>query len=160
MKYITIITARILFCLLCVVSLNSNAIKVFRIDDSASQPVDAQGQLNWKSLLPVGADAHTVEANTRVNIKLDVKPWLGQRGRIYLVLPVLSQGVAETLSVDWVTQGRLQPGRLGANRRGLVYQGSINTQILEDVMTLKVAGDGRRITSPQRLQFYFEIEPE
>jgi hypothetical protein len=157
MKYITSITACILFCVLCVTSMNSNAIKVFRVDDSASQPVEAQSQLNWKSLLPVGADAHTVEASTRVNIKLDVKPWLGQRGRIYLVLPL---GVAETLSVDWITQGRLIPGRLGANRRGLVYQGIINAQILEDVMTLKVSGDGRKITSQQRLQFYFEIEPE
>jgi hypothetical protein len=138
-------------------SLDSSAANVFRVDDSASQPVEAQSQLRWKSLVPRGADANEVETVVRVNIKLDVRPWQGRRGRIYMALPPVATG---PLNVEWTTQGRLQPGRLIAGGRGLVYQGPISTQILDDVMNVQISGDGRRISSPQRLQFYFEIEPE
>jgi hypothetical protein len=138
-------------------SADTQAANVFRVDDSGSQPVEAQSQLRWKSLVPRGADANEVETVVRVNIKLDVRPWQGRRGRIYMALPPIVTG---PLSVEWTTQGRLQPGRLVAGGRGLVYQGPITAQILDDVMTVQISGDGRRISSPQRLQFYFEIEPE
>lgn len=142
---------------LLVATASANAANVFRVDDSGSQPVEAQSQLRWKSLVPRGVDANEVETTVRVNIKLDVRPWQGRRGRIYMALPPLATG---PLNVEWATQGKLQPGRLVAGGRGLVYQGPLNTQILEDVMNVQISGDGRRISSPQRLQFYFEIEPE
>jgi hypothetical protein len=138
-------------------SIGANAANVFRVDDSGSQPVEAQTQMRWKSLVPNGADANEVETTVRVNIKLDTRPWQGRRGRIYMALPPVPVG---QLDVEWATQGRLQPGRLVSGGRGLVYQGPITMQILEDVMTVNIHGDGRRISTPQRLQFYFEIEPE
>jgi hypothetical protein len=138
-------------------SVGAYAANVFRVDDSGSQPVEAQAQMRWKSLVPNGANANEVETTVRVNIKLDTSPWRGRRGRIYMALPPVPVG---QLDVEWATQGRLQPGRLVSGGRGLVYQGPITTQILEDVMTVNIHGDGRRISTAQRLQFYFEIEPE
>ncbi len=149
--------ASMMAMLISITSGTASAANVFRVDDSASQPIEAQSQLRWKSLIPRGAEASEVETNVRVNIKLDVRPWQGRRGRIYMALPPL---LADTLKVEWTTQGRLQPGRLSAGSRGLVYQGPITAQTLEDVMNVQISGDGRRISSPQRLQFYFEIEPE
>jgi hypothetical protein len=143
--------------IILIMSSSASAANVFRVDDSGSQPIEAQSQLRWKSLIPRGAEANEVETNVRVNIKLDVRPWQGRRGRIYMALPPV---LADALKVEWTTQGRLQPGRLIAGGRGLVYQGPITAQILEDVMSVQISGDGRRISSPQRLQFYFEIEPE
>jgi hypothetical protein len=146
----------LLFALL-LAAIRADAANVFRVDDSGSQPVEAQSQMRWKSLVPNVADANEVETVVRVNIKLDTRPWQGRRGRIYMALP---PAVVGQLNVEWTTQGRLQPGRLISGGRGLVYQGLITTQILEDVMTVNINGDGRRISTPQRLQFYFEIEPE
>jgi hypothetical protein len=160
-KNSSVILRKLTLALLVFVSLNANthanAANVFRVDDSASQPIEAQSQLRWKSLVPRGADANEVETTVRVNIKLDVRQWQGRRGRIYMALPPVA---ADALKVEWTTQGRLQPGRLIAGGRGLVYQGPISSQMLEDVMSVQINGDGRRISSPQRLQFYFEIEPE
>ncbi len=138
----------------------SQAASVFRVDDSGSQPAEPNVQLKWKTLIPRGAGANDVETTVRVNIKLNVKPWQGQRGRIYMALPPLPQIPIGALNVEWTTQGRLQTGRLTAGGRGLVYQGPMTTQVLEDVMNVKITGDGRQLSSAQRLQFYFEIEPE
>jgi hypothetical protein len=154
----SIFPARLAAAMLALACVNAaHASNVFRVDDSGSQPVEAQSQMRWKSLVPNGADANEVETVVRVNIKLDTRPWQGRRGRIYMALPPVPVG---QLNVEWTTQGRLQPGRLVSGGRGLVYQGPITTQILDDVMIVNIVGDGRRISSPQRLQFYFEIEPE
>lgn len=138
-------------------TLPSYAVGVFRVDDSASQPIEARSELRWKTLVPRGEDANVVETNVQVNIKLDLKPWQGKRARVYMVLPPIP---AATVNVQWATQGRLQPGRLTSGGRGLVYQGVIGNPSLEDVLNVAISGDGRRLSTPHRLQFYFEIEPE
>ena len=127
----------------------------FRVDDSTSQPIAAQSQLRWKNQAPVGQDAHEAEAVTRVNIRLNTLPWMGRNGRVYMALPPIRNGL---LRAAWATQGRLQSGSLVSGGRGLVYQGTITTPVLEDVMTVKVSVDGRLISVAEDLQFYFEIE--
>ncbi|HEX4781791.1 MAG TPA: hypothetical protein VH301_13600, partial [Usitatibacter sp.] len=76
-------------------------------------------------------------------------------GKIYMALPEQPIG---TVTADWTTQGRLLPGELISGRRTLVYSGPIRTPLLEDTIALRISADGRRLVSPQRLQFYFEID--
>jgi hypothetical protein len=134
---------------------SAEAGKVFRVDDSGSQPITANAQLKWKNDIPVGPDANQAEIAMRVNIKLNTQPWQGRSGRIYMVLPPLASG---QLKVTWTTQGKLQAGLLNSGGRGLVYQGAISSAMIEDIMTVHFSGDGRYISVPTRLQFYFEIE--
>ncbi len=144
---------------LCASLLITNAFagNAFRVDDSASQPIAAHSQLRWKSAAPRGAEAYEAEASTRVNIKLNTQPWIGQTGRIYMALPPLANARGQ-LRAAWTTQGRLQSGSLVSGGRGLVYQGKITAAMLEDIMNVKIAVDGRLISISENLQFYFEIE--
>ena len=127
----------------------------FRVDDSASQPIAAQSQLKWKTEAPKGQDANEAETTTRVDIRLNTLPWQGRNGRIYMALPPIRTGQLRAL---WTTQGRLQSGSLVSGGRGLVYQGPISSAMLEDIMTVRIAVDGRLISTAETLQFHFEIE--
>jgi len=141
--------------LMASVIVGANAANTFRVDDSASQPIAAQSQLRWKTAAPTGQDANEAEATARVNIRLNTLPWQGKNGRVYMALPHIRNG---QLRAEWTTQGRLQSGTLVSGGRGLVYQGAITSAMLDDVMTVKIAVDGRLISTAEDLQFYFEIE--
>jgi len=141
--------------LLSLLITHAHASNTFRIDDSGSQPIEAQAQLKWKTEAPRGRDAHQAGTITRVNIKLNTQPWQGRNGRIYMALPPIANG---QLAAAWSTQGPLQAGNLVSGSRGLVYQGRITSAIMEDIMTVEISVDGRLISTPKRLQFYFEIE--
>ena len=134
---------------------HAQASNTFRIDDSGSQPIEAQAQLKWKTEAPRGRDAYEAGTITRVNIKLNTQPWQGRSGRIYMALPPIANG---QLSVAWTTQGSLQAGSLVSGGRGLVYQGRVGAATMEDIMTVQISADGRLISAPKRLQFYFEFE--
>ena len=134
---------------------DADAANSFRVDDSASQPIAAQSQLRWKTDAPTGQDANEAEAITRIDIRLNTLPWQGRNGRVYMALPPIRNG---QLRVAWTTQGRLQSGTLVSGGRGLVYQGALTSAMLEGVMTVRIAVDGRLISTAESLQFYFEIE--
>lgn len=134
---------------------DTHAANTFRVDDSASQPIAAQSQLRWKTDAPRGQDANEAETTTRVDIRLNTLAWQGRNGRIYMALPPIRTGQLRAL---WTTQGRLQSGSLISGGRGLVYQGPILSATLEDIMTVRIAVDGRLISTAETLQFYFEIE--
>ena len=144
-----------LFAATALLTTNAQAANTFRVDDSASQPIAAQAQLKWKNEAPKGPDANVAETEARINIKLNTQPWQTKNGRIYMALAPLRNG---QLRAMWATQGRLQSGSLVSGGRGLVYQGRINSAMIEDIMTLRISVDGRLISSPENLQFYFEIE--
>jgi hypothetical protein len=88
-------------------------------------------------------------------VRLNTAPWLNKSGRIYMALAEQTIG---TVTAEWSTQGRLLPGSLVSGNRTLVYSGPIRTPLLEDTIALRISADGRRLVSPQRLQFYFEID--
>jgi hypothetical protein len=47
---------------------------------------------------------------------------------------------------------------LNSGSRTLVYAGPVRSARLEDTIALKILTDGRRLSAPQRLNFYFEID--
>ncbi len=127
----------------------------FRVDDSLTLPTEIAMPMNWRSLAPSRDAGHAVEGASVLTIRLNLAPWLGKTGKVYLALP--EQPVGQ-VSAEWTTQGRLLPGQLASGNRTLVFAGPIRAGLLEDTIVLKLQADGRRLAAPQRLQFYFEID--
>ena len=126
----------------------------FLVDDSKSIVLDANVPLQWRSLSPSSGD-HTVHGVTRVQVRLDVTPWIGKFGRIYMALPAQPNGV---VTAHWQSQGQLLSGQLKSGQRGLVWSGVVPQPQLDDVMTVTIQSDGRLLSTAQTLRFSFEID--
>ncbi len=140
--------------LLAVVLSFSTWAATFIVDDSASVVLDANLPMQWRSLAPAAGD-HQVLGTTRVQVRLNTSAWVGKFGRIYMALPAQPNG---TVNVKWQVQGLMLPGQLNSGQRGLVWSGVIPSALLEDVMTVAVQTDGRLLSAPQLLRFYFEVD--
>lgn len=127
----------------------------FRVDDSTSIPNETNVTMRWKSANPNRLTGNIVEAAILITMRLNVMPWLNKTGKIYMALPQQPIGM---VNVEWTTQGRLLPGKLISGERTLVYAGPIRSSTLEDTFAIRVETDGRRLASPQRLLFHFEID--
>jgi hypothetical protein len=127
----------------------------YPVDDSQSLPRESNTPMKWRSLAPSRAEGHAVEGANLVTVRLNLAPWMSKVGRVYLALPEQSVG---PVTAEWSTQGKLLPGQLVSGNRTLVFAGPIRTAMLEDTLLLKLSADGRRLVSPQRLQFHFEID--
>jgi hypothetical protein len=98
-----------------------------------------------------------MEGATQVRVRLNLKPWLGRTGRIYLVLPAQLPG---NIEAAWTTTGRLLPGRVLVGGRTQVYAGPISAPVLEDTLTLYLTVDGTQMRQPYNLLFRFEMDEE
>jgi hypothetical protein len=131
------------------------AAATYRVDDSATIPFESSATMRWRHAAPVRSGDNTVEADTQVQVRLNLAPWLKRNGRVYLVLPAQTAGA---LTVQWSTQGRLLPGKLAAGQRVLVYAGPISEPMLAETLALKFEADGTRLSGSHRLDFHFEID--
>jgi hypothetical protein len=127
-----------------------------KVDDSASQVLERVLPLEWESVAPgPGQSAHAVSGVVTVLVRLDVAPWAGRRGRIYMTLPAQAGGPVTAL---WTTRGPLLPGTLRAGERTLVYAGPIGASRIEDTLRLEIRADGRYLRRTEQLDFSFEID--
>jgi hypothetical protein len=127
----------------------------FRVDDAATLPAETNATMQWKSPAPGRGASNDVEGRGLITVRLNTAPWLNRNAKIFLVLPPVAIG---EVTADWTTQGRLLPGQVRSGYRGLVYAGPIRTPLIEDTILLRITTDGRRLASPQRLDFHFEID--
>lgn len=127
----------------------------YRVDDSATIPLESSATLRWRQLAPSRGGDNTVEGSTTVQVRLNVAPWLKRNGRIYLVLPEQPPG---RIAVRWTTQGRLLPGQLVSGQRALVLAGPIASPLVDETLVLRIETDGTRLNSTYRLNFHFEID--
>ena len=128
-----------------------------RVDDRASQVLSNNVRMKWDSVAPQRGARPTMTGEVAVLARLDLAPWVGRHGRIYLTLPAQTVG---QVTASWTTQGRLMPGMLRAGGRTLVYAGPIAGGLLEDTLRLTVEADGGELTRPEQLNFSFEIDVE
>jgi len=133
------------------------AAATYRVDDSATLPVESTALLRWRQAAPSRTRDDTLEGATAVAVRLNLAPWVEQTARLYLVLP--AQGTA-AVRVSWLTQGRLLPGEISPGERVLIYQGPIASPFLEETLTLRIEADGSRLPGTERLQFHFEIDTD
>jgi hypothetical protein len=64
------------------------------------------------------------------------------------------------MTVTWITQGRLLPGRVVSGGRTLVYAGPITTPFIEDMVQLTISVDGRRLQQLYHINFRFEMDED
>ena len=125
------------------------------VDDSASQVLGSTLQLKPDAMPARGAPMYMVSGEITVLVRLDVSPWQGRQGRIYMRMPEQSGGA---IAATWSTRGRLLPGTLRAGGRTLVYAGLIGNAMLEDTLRLRIDADGRTLPSSEQLAFSFELD--
>ena len=126
----------------------------FLVDDSQSQVLQPNLPLQWRSFTPAAGD-HQVQGATRVQVRLDTRAWVGKQASIYMALPPQPGNV---IQAQWQTLGTMVNGQLNSGQRALVWSGVVPAALLEDVLTVTVQTDGRLLSAPQRLRFYFEID--
>ena len=129
--------------------------QTYQVDDTGSQVLGGPLHLKPITPMPRGRLATAVFGETRVRVRLDIAPWNGRRGRIYMSLP---QQADDRIVATWGTQGRLLPGTLRSGERTLVYAGPIDADTLEDTLRLSIQADGRELARGERLAFSFEID--
>lgn len=147
--------ASLIVALVCLLAGSPASAATYRVDDSATIPQESNAVLRWRQLAPSRGGDNTVEGLTRVQVRLNLAPWLKKNGRVYLVLP---EQTPSRVTATWATQGRLLPGQLQSGQRALVYSGPITTPLLDETLALKIETDGTRLSSTQRLNFHFEID--
>lgn len=128
--------------------------RVFRVDDSGTVVLDPSLEMQWQPTGP-SRGSKIVSAGTRVSVQLNLATWVGQSGRIYMILPPT---VGPTVRATWTTGGALLPGTLLSSERTLVYAGPVRSAVMRDLIDIKLEVDGTRLTEPQALAFGFEIE--
>jgi hypothetical protein len=128
---------------------------VYRIDETGTVVTQPVVNMRWRHFVPNRRADNTVEAALRVDLRLNLQPWLNQPARIYMVLaPVNNAAVV----ARWTTQGRLMPGRVVSGNRALVYEGPAGPASLSESILLMLETDGERMSEIQTLNFHFEIE--
>ena len=127
----------------------------YRVDDSASLPRESTALLQWRQAAPSRGKDDTLEGTIAVAVRLNLVPWLNQRGRVFLVLP--EQGTP-VVRVRWRTQGRLLPGQILPGQRILVFEGPVTTPLLDETLVLNIEASGELLPGMQPLAFHFEID--
>lgn len=126
-----------------------------RVDDSGTIVSQGVVPMHWKQLVPGRGADNSVEANVHVALRLNLARWLNQPVRLYMAL---APAIGEPIHASWRTQGRLMPGSLRSGARVLVFEGVVPAASLEETLGLTLKTDGRALTAPQSLQFYFEVD--
>lgn len=130
----------------------------FPVDDSASQVIETGPlRMRWDQIAPGHGHSNAITGHVVVLVRLDVSPWQGQRGRIFMRLAPVPSG---PVSAEWTSNGPLLPGRLRDGERQLVFAGAIADARLEDRFRITIQADGTRVTRTENLDFSFEFEPE
>lgn len=141
--------------LLAVLHVTAASAAVYRLDETGTVVSEPVVQMHWQDDRPGGSREHAVAATMRVDVRLNVRPWLNRPSRIYLVFAPIS---GTRVSAEWTTHGRLLPGSLQSGERALVFEGPAGPATLTDTLRMRLETDGRRLRTTQRLDFHFEIE--
>ena len=136
-----------------------------RLDDSLSTQQQFGLDLNWKQ--PHNTDnlndhefyALTARAR-RVEIRLNTAPFVGQRGKIFIRLPVNIRGTvdATALRMNWETNGLFSNGSVTAGNRAKLFEGEITEAVMSDIFDITFDIDARQVYNNLRFQPVFDIE--
>ena len=136
-----------------------------RLDDSLSTQQQFDLDLNWKQqrntenlnereLNALSARAH------RVEIRLNTKPYIGKRGKIFISLPIDIRGTGDStaLRMSWTTNGVFSNGSVTAGNRAKLFEGEISDAVMGDVFDITFDIDARQVYNNLRFQPVFDIE--
>lgn len=147
---------RLLFLLALLAAPAAAHAEAFPVDDTGTR-VLGQVDMAWDSATPERGRPDTASGGVTVLLRLDMSPWRGRSGRLYLTLPARPQG---RLLARWSTRGPLLPGQLRDGERALVLAGPVTSDVIEDTLRLTLHTDGEGDVGAERLDFAFEFEPD
>ena len=127
------------------------------IDDTGTVTLQPTVGMHWQELSPRRRASTLMEGTTQVRVRLNLGPWVGHTGRIYMVLPAQLPG---NIEAAWTTTGRLLPGRVQVGGRTQVYVGPITQAVLEETLTLTLTVDGTQMRQPYNVLFRFEMDED
>ncbi|MCM3564366.1 MAG: hypothetical protein ACO1OR_00120 [Hydrogenophaga sp.] len=134
------------------------AAEVVLLDDSASQVVSSQRQMQWRSPLPGRGSDHDVVMTVVVDLRLNTAAWVGRPARIHMRL---ARDSGPDVRAVWRTQrGRMLDGEVVSGDRSLIFAGTITQPLMEERLTIDLRTDGRWMTDRRRLQFTYELDEQ
>ena len=142
-----------------------NPLHAERLDDSLSTQQQFDVDLVWKEQYGT-ENLDTRELNAliararRVEIRLNTAPYIGQRGRIFITLPLNIRGTADSsaLRMSWTTNGRFSNGSLTAGNRVKLFEGEITERVMTDVFDITFEIDARQVYNNLRFEPIYDIE--
>ena len=135
------------------------------LDDSLSPRKQHDLDLQWKyqgnteGLSEV--EFNTVIAQARnVDTRLDTSEYVGSQARIFLQLPILIRGLANTSSLvmTWTTGGLFSAGTVRPGNRQLIFEGTVTEPVMRDIFNFSFELDARYLQQTLRLEPVYEIE--
>lgn len=127
-----------------------------RLEDPLSHTVPPTAQMEWLPQTPGQRDGG-METWVRVNVQIETRPWLGRRGRIFMVLP---RDQSSTIEAVWTANGPLRSGRLVSGERALVWAGTIASETLRDQLQVRLRSGPDWQSASRRLNFHFELDTD
>jgi len=136
-----------------------------RLDDSLSTQQQFDLDLVWKqrgntkNLDTRELNALTAQAR-HVEIRLNTAPYVGQRGRIFIALPLNIRGSVDSsaLRMSWTTNGLFSSGSLTAGNRVKLFEGEITEPVMTDVFDIIFEIDARQVYNNLRFEPVYDIE--
>lgn len=151
--------------LLLVLVLTSLPLHAERLDDSLSPRQQLDINLDWKDQYSTeDLDARELNALVAraqdVEVRLNTSPYVGQRGRIYITLPLNIRGTADSsaLRMSWTTNGLFSNGSLTAGNRVRLFEGEITERVMTDVFDITFEIDARQVYNNLRFEPIYDIE--
>ena len=136
-----------------------------RLDDSLSPQQQFDVELVWKEQHNTEnldrRELNALIAQARhVEIRLNTAPYVGQRGRIYITLPLNIRGTADSsaLRMSWTTNGLFSNGSLTAGNRVRLFEGEITERVMTDVFDITFEIDARQVYNNLRFEPVYDIE--
>lgn len=151
--------------LVLVLVLTSLPLHAERLDDSLSPQQQLDINLDWKDQYST-EDLDIRELNALVaraqdvEVRLNTAPYVGQRGRIYITLPLNIRGTADSsaLRMSWTTNGLFASGSLTAGNRVKLFEGEITDRVMTDIFDITFEIDARQVINNLRLEPVYDIE--
>ena len=151
--------------LLLALTLASVPLHAEQLDDSLSPQQQFDIDLVWKQQHNT-EDLDTRELNAliaraqHIEVRLNTAPYVGQRGRIFITLPLSIRGAADSsaLRMSWTTNGLFASGSLTAGNRVKLFEGEITDRVMTDVFDMTFEIDARQVFSNLRLEPVYDIE--
>ena len=153
------------FLLICSLVMPSLPAFAERLDDSLSTQQQFDLDLNWKysgntdGLTERQLNTLTAEARY-VEIRLNTAAFVGQRGQIFISLPIDIRGTGDStaLRMSWETNGLFANGAVSAGNRAKLFEGEITEAVMTDVFSLTFDIDARQVYNNLRFQPVFDID--
>ncbi|MGI9330720.1 MAG: hypothetical protein ACR2QB_08360 [Gammaproteobacteria bacterium] len=95
-----------------------------------------------------------------VEVRLDTRAYVGQRARLFLVLPILVSGVdsPSDLELRWEVSGPFLSGAVRPGQSTLIYEGAIDEPVTGMVMDFLLALENGGAADAFSLEPVYEIE--